>query len=144
MTTETVEPYEAPTVIDAMQDEATDADKAEWPKNAPELKSYLRLPFRRRAKFLRIFKEVQEMQQELSKSEEKRKRMKNPTASAQIDQASGMYDLFALMDDAMRISAADEDAYDKYVETCSDNDFQQLFAAFMSHSQPGEASSSAS
>lgn len=130
-----------PTATDAM---SADAAPREFPKDAPALVPYLRLPFRKRAKFFRGFGELQEMQEKLSALDKKRKRAKNPSQETLIEQATLLYELYGSMDDLMRVAAVDTEKYEEWVETHSDDEFQDLFSIYVERSQPGEASSSAS
>lgn len=130
-----------PTATDAM---SADAAPREFPADAPPLIPYLRLPFRKRAKFFKGFGELQEMQEKLSALDKKRKRAKNPGQDVLIEQASLLYELYGSMDDLMRIAAVDQEKYEEWVENHSDDQFQDLFSIYVERSQPGEASSSAS
>lgn len=140
--TEVVEGEVVPTAIDAIQ---SDAAPREYPKDAPQLWPYLRLPFRQRAEFFRKFREMQAMEGDLTALEKKRNRAgKKPGNDVMLEQAAGLYELFAVMDEMMRIAAVDEQAYEQWVDSHTDDQFQELFAAYVERSQPGEASGSAS
>lgn len=123
-----------PTVIDALQEEAT---PPEYPKGAPRLWPYLRLPFRKRADFFRTYKAVQEKQNDVQ-SMTKRKRGR-PSESETIDSAQQLYELYAMMDDLLRIAAVDDDEYDRWINNASDEEFMQVFSTYSARSQPGEA-----
>lgn len=144
VTTETVVEGEvvptAPTAIDAIQQ---DAAPREYPKDAPALWPYLKLPFRKRAEFFRKFREMQAMEGDLAALEKKRKRS-TKNQDVMLEQAAGLYDLLAIMDDMMRIAAVDLDEYGAWLDKHNDEQFQELFAAYVERSQPGEASGSAS
>jgi len=122
-----------PTVIDALQE---DANPPEYPQGAPRLWPYLRLPFRKRAQFFATYKQVQEKQEILQGSTRKRGR---PSQAATIDSAQQLYELYALMDDLLRIAAVDDNEYDRWINNVSDDEFMQVFTAYSARSQPGEA-----
>lgn len=128
-----------PTIIDALNE---DAAPREYPKDAPSLWPYLKLPFRDRTKFFSIYRLLQAKQSELLALEKRRKRGKM-TDAQMLESAEGLYSLYALMDDLMRVAAIDEDAYDEWVREHDDEQFANLFAIYVERSQPGEASSSA-
>lgn len=132
-------PEPQPTIIDALNE---DANPKEYPKDAPALWPYLKLPFRDRAKFFSVYRVLQAKQSDLLAAERKRKRGKI-TDAQMLEAAEGVYDLYAMMDDLMRIAAVDKDAYDEWVREHNDDDFGHLFAVYVERSQPGEASSSA-
>lgn len=127
-----------PTIIDALDE---DVAPRQYPKDAPGLWPYLKLPFRQRAKFFAVYRELNERQSEMMAAEKKRRKGKL-TEGQMLEQAEGLYEVYALMDDLMRIAAVDEDAYDAWVESHNDEQFAELFAAYVERSQPGEASSS--
>lgn len=129
-----------PTIIDALNEDVT---PKEYPKDAPALWPYLKLPFRDRAKFFSVYRVLQAKQADLLATEKKRKRGKL-TDAQMLEAAEGVYDLYAMMDDLMRIAAVDKDAYNDWVRDHNDDEFATLFAAYVERSQPGEASSSAS
>lgn len=128
-----------PTIIDALNE---DAAPREYPKDAPGLWPYLKLPFRDRAKFFSVYRVLQAKQSDLLAAEKKRKRGKLSDAQM-LATAEGLYDLYSHMDDLMRIAAVDKDAYDEWVRDHTDEEFAELFAVYVERSQPGEASSSA-
>lgn len=127
-----------PTVIDSL---AKDAKPREYPKDAPGLWPYLKLPFRQRAKFFAVYRELNDRQTEMTAVEKKRRKGKL-TEAQMLEQAEGLYELYALMDDLMRIAAVDKQFYEAWVESHNDEQFAELFAAYVERSQPGEASSS--
>lgn len=124
-----------PTVIDALQDEA---NPPEYPKGAPRLWPYLRLPFRKRAEFFRVYRLVQEKQDTLQAAERRRKRGRTSEAE-NIEAATSLYELYALMDDLLRLAAFDIDEYERWISGASDEEFTQVFATYSARSQPGEA-----
>lgn len=128
-----------PTIIDALNE---DAAPKQYPKDAPSLWPYLKLPFRERAKFFSIYRNLQAKQAELLAAEKKRKRGKLNDAQM-LESAEGLYDLYAMMDDLMRVAAVDKDGYNDWVRDHTDEQFAELFGAYVENSQPGEASSSA-
>lgn len=128
-----------PTIIDALHE---DAAPKQYPKDAPGLWPYLKLPFRERSKFFSIYRGLQAKQADLLAVEKKRKRGKLSDA-AMLESAEGLYDLYAMMDDLMRVAAVDKDAYNDWVRDHTDEEFANLFAVYVEQSQPGEASSSA-
>lgn len=132
-------PEPQPTIIDALHE---DAAPKEYPKGAPTLWPYLKLPFRDRAKFFSVYRVLQVKQSDLLAAEKKRKRGKL-TDAQMLEAAEGIYDLYAMMDDLLRIAAVDKDAYDEWVRDHTDDEFANLFAVYVERSQPGEASSSA-
>lgn len=124
-----------PTVIDALQEEA---NPPEYPKGAPRLWPYLRLPFRKRADFFRVYKQVQEKQEVLQAGERRRKRGR-PSEAETIEAATGLYELYALMDDLLRLAAVDSEEYERWISSATDEEFTQVFATYSARSQPGEA-----
>ena len=135
----TAVPEPQPTIVDALNE---DANPKEYPKGAPALWPYLKLPFRDRSKFFSIYRNLQAKQADLLAAE--RKRRKGKLSDAQmLEAAEGLYDLYAMMDDLMRVAAVDKDAYDEWVREHDDEDFANLFTVYVERSQPGEASSSA-
>lgn len=137
-----IEAAEEPTIVDALN---ADVNPKELPKDAPPLWPYLRLPFRKRAKFFSIYRKLQAQQAELE-AVEKRRTRKNAAKKddALFDQAEALYELYATMDDLMELASVDHEAYRAWVESHSDEEFAELFSAYVERSQPGEASSSAS
>lgn len=128
-----------PTIIDALHE---DAAPKEYPKGAPTLWPYLKLPFRERSKFFSIYRTLQAKQADLLAAEKRRKRGKLSEAQM-LEAAEGLYELYAMMDDLMRVAAVDTIAYDEWVREHNDEEFANLFAVYVEQSQPGEASSSA-
>lgn len=124
-----------PTVIDALQEEV---NPPQYPKGAPRLWPYLRLPFRKRAEFFKVYKQVQDKQTEVQAGERRRKRGR-PSEAETMETATGLYELYALMDDLLRLTAVDTDEYDRWVAGASDEEFTQVFATYSARSQPGEA-----
>lgn len=133
-----IELPDEPTVIDSM---AADAAPREYPKDAPGLWPYLKLPFRQRAKFFAVYRELNVMQADMVAAEKKRRRGKQ-NDTQMLEQAEKLYELYALMDDMLRICAVNEDVYEAWVQTHSDEEFGDLFAVYVERSQPGEASGS--
>lgn len=127
-----------PTVIDALN---ADATPREYPEGAPGLWPYLKLPFRERAKFFKVYRELNSRQAEMVAAEKKFKKAKQ-SEQVMLEQAASLYELYALMDDLMLIAAVDKEAYRDWVDSHDDEKFAQLFAAYVERSQPGEASSS--
>lgn len=132
-------PEPQPTIVDALNE---DANPRPYPKGAPGLWPYLKLPFKERARFFSIYRALQARQADLISAEKKRKRGKL-SDQQMLEAAEGLYDLYAMMDDLMRVAAVDKDAYDEWVRDADDEQFANLFAIYLEHSQPGEASSSA-
>lgn len=130
-----------PTTVDALQ---ADAAPREFPKGSPELIGYMRLPFRKRARFFKMFSELQAQQTELEKLDKKRKRVKNPSQEMMMEQATGLYELYGAMDELLEMASADPEKYRDWVESNDDDSFQELFSIYIERSQPGEASSSSS
>lgn len=133
-----IELPDEPTLIDSM---AEDAAPREYPKDAPGLWPYLKLPFRQRARFFAVYRELNARQGDMLALEKKRK-AKKLTEAQMLEQAEELYELYALMDDLLAIAAVDEDAYRAWVMSHSDEEFAELFAAYVERSQPGEASGS--
>ena len=131
-------PEDEASFIDALN---SDAAPREYPKDAPGLWPYMKLPFRQRAKFFAVYRELNGRQSEMLAIEKKRKRGKM-TEAQMLDQAESLYELYALMDDLLVIAAVDKDAYRLWVEEHDDEEFAELFAAYVERSQPGEASGS--
>jgi hypothetical protein len=134
----------SPGVVDALAEEAA---KITWPEDAPTLWPYLKLPFRERANFFREYKALQSQQglvRELKAITEQAKASgTEPDASVAVDKAAEIFELYAVMDTLMMICAVDKEAYAAWVASHTDDEFSRLFTAFMSKTQPGEASSSA-
>jgi hypothetical protein len=130
---------DAPMVIDALNQ---DAAPREYPKDAPGLWPYLKLPFRERAKFFKVYRELVSRQGEVSDIEKKARKGRKLNETQMLEQAASLYELYALMDDLMLIAAVDKDAYRAWVDSHDDEKFAELFAAYVERSQPGEASSS--
>ncbi len=124
-----------PTVIDAIVE---DASPPKLPADAPRLWPYLKLPFRERADFFRAYERLIEHQDLIKELRADGGR----TASA--SRAAKVFELYAVMDDLLSLCAIDQSEYRAWVASHDDEAFAQLFAAFMSRSQPGEASGSAS
>lgn len=120
-----------PTTVDAM---AQAADPPKPPEGAPELRPYLRLPFRDRADYMEKLDPLWAKVQALPKQGDE----------AGPAQAAVMYRTLAEIDDLMRGVAVDPDAYDAWVASVGDGQFMQLFSSYIAGSQPGEAASSPS
>lgn len=135
-----IELIDEPTAIDSLN---SDAAPREYPKGAPGLWPYLKLPFRQRAKFFAVYRDLNARQADMVAVEKKRRRGK-PNDAQMLEQAEALYELYALMDDLMEIAAVDKDAYRDWVNEHSDDEFAELFAAYVERSQPGEASGSES
>lgn len=133
-----IELPDEPTVIDSM---AADAAPREYPKDAPGLWPYLKLPFRQRAKFFAVYRQLNDRQADMVAAEKKRRRGKQ-SEGQMLEQAEVLYELYALMDDLLEIAAVDKDRYRAWVESHNDDQFAELFAAYVERSQPGEASGS--
>jgi hypothetical protein len=122
----------APTATDRLQTQAAPS----WPANAPKLRPLMRLPFRERATAMRAFAEIQ-------------KELDGGAISAKgsqvgPEQAATMFDAMAKMDDFLASVAVDADLYRAWVGNASDDEFGQLFTAYVAWGSPGEAPSSSS
>lgn len=138
------EPEQA-SVVDALADDAV-ATKVEWPAGAPMLWPYLRLPFRIRSQFFRKYRELQNQQgtvRELKALADRVAAGEKGLEDIAGSRAAEIFELYAVMDELMEIAAVDKAEYRIWVDTHEDDEFSQLFGAFMQRSQPGEASSSA-
>lgn len=128
-----------PSAVDALQD---DAAPAQMPEGAPEFRSYLRLPFRKRARFYRSFASLQDKQEQVSKLDRKQKTKKGLTKEEMADAAGQFYEVLGEMEDLLRIAAVDPEVFETWMENVEDEEFQRTFSAYVQWSQPGEASSS--
>lgn len=120
-----------PDVVDELQ-----AEVAVWPENAPEMRPLLRLPFAQRAEAMERFADVQSAIQAGDMPK------KGDTVGA--EHAARMYRVLAKMDHFLTTVAADIPAYKAWVDDASDEEFGNLFSAYMAKFSPGEASSSTS
>lgn len=144
---------EQPSVVDQM---AEDAVPTEYPPGTPELIPILHVrPRSRRAEVKRQFKKFQAAQQKLDVAkaagvfddldEDADDKAVSPELhAARIDASADLDEMLQLMDDVMRMCAADPDAYQRWSIEVEDDTLSAAFAVFVDRSQPGEASSSTS
>jgi hypothetical protein len=136
-------------VVDQMAD---DANPPEYPEGAPALIEYRYLyPRSKRGEFKRKLATFQESQTKLNAAKEAGlfEQIEQDDLTAEQQQARIMLaadadDMFALMDDLMRMCAANPDGYDAWARSVDDAGLAKVFEVFMQRSQPGEASSSTS
>jgi hypothetical protein len=129
------QPEPQPTIIDSIASDAKAAErKVEFPPGAPKLRPIHTLPFRERGNAMRLFGELQKIQGPV-KGEE-----------PSFDQIADMYDGLARIDDFLAAVAEDANAYRKWVAGPGNDEgvFSQLWQAYSTQRQPGEASSSSS
>lgn len=137
-----------PTPLDVMADDAA-AQPVDYPPGAPAFKSLIAIrPFSRRAAFKRLYAEVAEKKGELDKMQADAAGHEEGTDThyaAQLRVWAAMDEVFEKVNGALRLAAVDQDAYDAWSDTITDdNDLMTTFNAFQQRTQPGEASSSPS
>lgn len=129
------QPEPQPTIIDSIASDATAGQrKVEFPPGSPKLRPIHTLPFRERGTAMRLFGELQKIQ--------------SPGQGEQpsFDQIADMYEGLARIDDFFAAVAEDANAYRTWVAGPGNDEgvFAQLWNAYSTQSQPGEASSSSS
>jgi len=137
-------------LIDALRE---DADAlAEYPPGCPELVPFLELrPRSRRARFKRKFAECTALEDTVKDVQKRAKKLSatskvTPELQAlRMQLSADVDDLFGLMDEVLEIAAADEVKWRAWSDgLADDNDLARVFQLYMTRSQPGEASGSAS
>jgi len=137
-------------LIDAL---AADAGVlTEYPPGVPELVPFLELrPRSRRARFKRKFAECTALEDTVKDVQRRAKKLAATTKVTPELQALRMRlsadvdELFGLMDEVLEIAAADEVKWRAWSDgLADDNDLARVFQLYMTRSQPGEASGSAS
>jgi len=126
-----------PTMVDAIAADAKVAEETtltEPPEGAPKLRPIHSLPFRERGNAMRLFGELQKIEQP--------KKGEEPT----FDQVAAMYDGLARIDDFLAAVAENADEYRAWVAGpgADEAKFAQLWNSYSARRQPGEASSSSS
>jgi hypothetical protein len=139
---------EAPSVVDAMAEDAEQATTPpEYPTGAPDFKVLLAVrPRGRRADFKRLLAGIAEKSPELRDRQEALSKLsgKGEREAASYRLWADMDEVNELVEDALRIVAADPATFDAWATEVSDEDLQATWVAYQSRAQPGEASSSAS
>ena len=139
-------------VLDDIADEAVGVPD-EYPPGTPEFKPFLRLrPLSLRAQFKRKFAEFTKMQEPVTEAREaglltddENTEVSSERMAKKLEIWAHVDDMFAAMDDLMRMAAIDTAAYDAWSEELEDDEVRALvFNIYMKKSQLGEASSSAS
>lgn len=141
-TTSVAEDEHAAAARESMTDQlAADANPPTLPEGAPALTPYLKLPYRKRGEFMEKMAKVKE----LAPKPKTAKTTARKAAQGDIDltEVSGFYYLLAEIDDLMHL-VADPAELEAWQAGHDDNEFVELYNAYMKWSQAGEASSSAS
>lgn len=134
---------EQPTYVDT----ANEAP-AEPPPGAPELVPLLQLPRRRRADVVRRLGELRKHQNELPQAVQAGEQP-DPDAErtpeqeqAMLDQAAGMFDLLADMEEMLAEVAKDRQAFDAWLSQADDQALTALAGYYLRTFQVGEAQAS--
>lgn len=133
---------EQPSTTDQL---AEDAVPPEFAPGTPEFLVPLAVkPRSRRAEFKRLYAEVIERYESVSKYRELVEAKDEPPVSEQM-RISADLDLVAqAIDDVLRFVAVDQDAYAAWSDDVSDDELMKAFNTYQKRAQPGEASSSTS
>lgn len=122
-----------PTTTDHLAEDAKAAAKLpDFPVGSPELRPIYRLNYRERATAIRLFAELQDIDQP------------GEDESPTMNQVAGMFEGLAKIDDFLATVAVDADAYHAWVLEADDTAFAELWNAYSVRQQPGEAPSSSS
>lgn len=132
-------------IVDQLADDAATVEiPTEYPKGAPALKHMLAIrPFSRRAAFKRHYAEVAESKGEMTKLQVELAKLETGTDAhyaAQLRVWAAMDDVFEKVNNALRLAAVDQEAYDRWSDALTDdNDLMTTFNVYQQRTQPGEA-----
>lgn len=132
-------------VVDQLADDAAAVEMpTEYPPGAPALKPMLAIrPFSRRAEFKRRYAEVAEQKAELDRLQgDLGQHAKGSEAqyAAQLRAWAAMDEVFEKINNALRMAAVDQEAYDRWSDNLTDdNELMQVFNVYQQRTQPGEA-----
>lgn len=129
-----------PSMVDVIAEDARAAlaeqaaQVPDWPAGAPKLRPLMRLGFAQRAEAMELYADIERSLGDM------------PNQGDQVGpaEAAKMYRVMAKMDKLLAAVADNPDLYRAWVGNNDDAAFGQLFSAYMSRMQPGEASSSSS
>jgi hypothetical protein len=132
-------------VVDSLADDAAAVEMpTEYPEGAPALRPMLAIrPFSKRAEFKRRYAEVAEQKGELTRLQTEVGQLEVGTDAhyaAQLRMWAAMDDIFEKVNNAMRLAAVDQEAYDRWSDNLQDdNDLMVTFNVYQQRTQPGEA-----
>jgi hypothetical protein len=133
-------------VVDQLADDAATAVEAptEYPEGAPALRPMLAIrPFSKRAEFKRRYAEVAEQKSELDRLQAEVGKLEAGTDAhyaAQLRMWAAMDDIFEKVNNALRLAAVDQEAYDRWSDNLQeDSHLMVTFNVYQQRTQPGEA-----
>lgn len=132
-------------VVDSLAEDAAAVEMpTEYPKGAPSLRPMLAIrPFSKRAEFKRRYAEVAETKGKLTELQAELAQLEQGTDAhyaAQLRMWAAMDDIFEKVNDALRLAAVDQEAYDAWSDALTDdNDLMTTFNVYQQRTQPGEA-----
>lgn len=137
----TVEDAE-PDKVEQLAQDVADED-LEYPEGAPEFTPVLKLPRRRRKDAYDAIGKVAALRRELQ-GDKPEDDSGDSDEAAKIDPADygKHYEQVVLIEDYLRIVAADEDVFQAWTLEVSDADLLKTFRVYQRKTQPGEAESS--